>query len=374
MSWQIPLFELELGEEEIRAVESVLRSRWLTMGERIQEFERAFADFTGSSHAFAVSNCTAALHLANMALGIGPGDEVIVPSLTFVATANAIRYVGARPVFAEVTSETDWTISPTDIERRITPRTRAISVVHYAGFPCDMEAIRTIADKHGLAVIEDCAHSPGATLAGRALGTLGDVGCFSFFSNKNMTTGEGGMIVTDRDDLAAAFRGLRSHGMTTMTLDRHKGHAFTYDVTALGYNYRMTEMHAALGIEQLKRLPGWNAQRRERVVWYREALGALPGVTVPFVEHRGTSAYHIMPVLLPPDADRPAIMEALRAWGIQTSIHYRPIHTFSAFANEPAPGLALTETIGARALTLPLFPAMTQSQVETVVAGLRAAL
>lgn len=374
MSWQIPLFELKLGEEEIRAVESVLRSRWLTMGERIQEFERAFADFTGSRHAFAVSNCTAALHLANMALSIGPGDEVIVPSLTFVATANAIRYVGAKPVFAEVTSETDWSISPTDIERKITPRTRAISVVHYAGFPCDMEAIRAIADKHGLAVIEDCAHSPGATLAGRALGTLGDAGCFSFFSNKNMTTGEGGMIITDRDDLAAAFRGLRSHGMTTMTLDRHKGHAFTYDVTALGYNYRMTEMHAALGIEQLKRLPGWNVQRRERVVWYREALGALSGVTVPFVEHRGTSAYHIMPVLLPPGADRPAVMEALRARGIQTSIHYRPIHTFSVFANEPAPGLALTETIGARALTLPLFPAMTQSQVETVVAGLRAAL
>lgn len=374
MSWQIPLFELELGEEEIRAVESVLRSRWLTMGERIQEFERTFAVFTGSRHAFAVSNCTAALHLANMALGIGPGDEVIVPSLTFVATANAIRYVGAKPVFAEVIAETDWTISPADIERKITPHTRAISVVHYAGFPCDMEAIRAIADKHGLAVIEDCAHSPGATLANRALGTLGDVGCFSFFSNKNMTTGEGGMIVTDRDDLAAAFRGLRSHGMTTMTLDRHKGHAFTYDVTALGYNYRMTEMHAAMGIEQLKRLPGWNAQRSECVAWYREALGDLPGITVPFVEHRGSSAYHIMPVLLPAGVERQAVMESLRARGIQSSIHYRPIHTFSAFANEPASGLALTETIGARALTLPLFPAMTRAQVETVVAGLRAAL
>ncbi len=374
MNWQIPLFELELGEEEIRAVESVLRSRWLTMGDRIQEFERAFASFTGSRHAFAVSNCTAALHLANMALGIGPGDEVIVPSLTFVATANAIRYVGAKPVFAEVISETDWTISPTDIERKITPHTRAISVVHYAGFPCDMEAIRAIADKHGLAVIEDCAHSPGATLDNRALGTLGDVGCFSFFSNKNMTTGEGGMIVTDRDDLAAAFRGLRSHGMTTMTLDRHKGHAFTYDVTALGYNYRMTEMHAAMGIEQLKRLPGWNALRSECVAWYREALAGLPGIIVPFIKHRGTSAFHIMPILLPAGVERQAVMESLRARGIQTSIHYRPIHTFSAFANEPAPGMDLTETIGARALTLPLFPAMTRAQVETVVAGLRAAL
>lgn len=374
MNWRIPLFELELGDEEIRAVEAVLRSRWLTMGERIQQFEQTFGGFVGAKHAFAVSNGTAALHLANMALGIGPGDEVIVPSLTFVATANAIRYVGANPVFADVVSETDWTISPADVERRITPRTRAISVVHYAGFACDMEAIRAIATRHQLSIVEDCAHSPGASLAGRSLGAWGDVGCFSFFSNKNMTTGEGGMIVTDRDDLAAAFRGLRSHGMTTMTLDRHKGHAFVYDVTALGYNYRMTEIHAAIGLEQLKRLPCWNEKRAECVRWYREALREVPGLAVPFVDHRGVSSYHIMPVLLPAGADRRSVMESLRAKGIQTSVHYRPIHTFTAYENEPFSGLSLTESIGARALTLPLFPSMTRAQVEAVAAALRAAL
>lgn len=374
MNWQIPLFELELGEEEIRAVEGVMRSRWLTMGEKIQEFERSFAAFVGAKHAFAVSNATAALHLSNMALGIGPGDEVIVPSLTFVATANAIRYVGARPVFAEVTSEGDWTISPADIERRITPRTRAIAVVHYAGYACDMAAIRDIAKRHQLAIVEDCAHSPGATVDGRALGTWGDTGCFSFFSNKNMTTGEGGMIVTDRDDFAEAFRRLRSHGMTTMTLDRHKGHAFVYDVTALGYNYRMTEMHAAMGIEQLKRLPAWNRRREEVTNWYREELRDIPNLGVPFVEHRGTSTYHIMPVLLPAGIERQAVMESLRSKGIQTSVHYRPIHTFTAYSAIPASGLELTEAIGLRALTLPLFPSMTKMQISSVVAALRAAL
>lgn len=374
MNWQIPLFELELGEEERQAVDAVLRSRWLTMGERIQEFERAFAEFVGARHAFAVSNCTAALHLANLALGIGPGDEVIVPSLTFVATANAVRYVGAKPVFADVISETDWTISPADVERRITPRTRAIAVVHYAGFACDMEAIRAIAARHGLAVVEDCAHSPGASLDGRALGTWGDVGCFSFFSNKNMTTGEGGMIVTNRDDLAAAFRGLRSHGMTTMTLDRHKGHAFVYDVVSLGFNYRMTEIHAAIGLEQLKRLPAWNEKRADCVHWYRESLRDIGEITLPFCSYRGKSSFHIMPVMLPKQSNRQSVMESLRTQGIQTSVHYRPIHTFTAYANEPASGLGLTESIGARALTLPLYPSMSRSQVDTVVAALRAAI
>lgn len=374
MNWRIPLFELELGDEEVQAVEAVLRSRWLTMGERIQEFEHAFAEFIGAKHAIAVSNGTAALHLANLALGIGPGDEVIVPSLTFVATANSIRYVGATPVFADVVSETDWTISPTEIERRITPRTRAIAVVHYAGYPCDMEAIAAIAKRHGLAIVEDCAHSPGASVNGRSLGACGDAGCFSFFSNKNMTTGEGGMIVTDRDDLADSLRRLRSHGMTTMTLDRHKGHAFLYDVVALGFNYRMTEIHAAIGLQQLKRLPAWNAKRATCVAWYREALRDVGGVTVPFADCRGTSAFHIMPVLLPERSDRLSVMEAMRDQGIQTSVHYRPIHTFSAYGGEAASGLTLTESIGARALTLPLFPAMSKEQVETVAVALRSSL
>ena len=242
MQWRIPLSDINFGPEEEQAVLEVIRSRWLTMGAVTQGFEQELAEYAGVKHAIAVTNATAALHLACVAAGLGPGDEAILPSLTFVATANAVRYTGARPVFADVEGVDSLNISPAAIEARITPRTRAILVVHYGGYACDMPAILEIARRHDLAVIEDAAHAIGSRLDGRMLGTWGAIGCYSFFSNKNMTTGEGGMLVTDDDGLAEKLRVLRSHGMTSLTWDRHKGHAWSYDVVDLGYNYRIDEV------------------------------------------------------------------------------------------------------------------------------------
>ena len=263
MEWRVPLADLDYGPEENQAVLDVLNSRWLTMGAVTQEFERRFAEKLGVSHALAISNATVALHLACLALGIGPGDEVIVPSLSFVATSNAVLYTGANAKFADILGTDELTISPDAIEKLITKNTRAIIVMHYGGYPCRMKEIMEIAGRHNLAVIEDAAHAPGASLNGKPLGTWGDIGCFSFFSNKNMSTGEGGMLVTNRDDIARKVRLLRSHGMTSLTWDRHQGHAYSYDVVELGYNYRIDEIHSALGIVQLQKLETNNRKRAE---------------------------------------------------------------------------------------------------------------
>lgn len=369
--WAIPLADLDLGEAEVEAVSAVIRSRWLTQGERVREFETRFAEMTGAKHAFAVANCTAALHLAYASLDPAPGDEILMPALTFVATANAAVAIGAVPVFAEVESAADLTVSPGDLEKRITPRTRAIAVVHYSGFSCRMEAILALASRHELAVIEDCAHAPGAWLGGKHLGTFGDVGCFSFFSNKNMTTGEGGMIVTERDDLAERIRLMRSHGMTTLTWDRHRGHAPTYDVLLAGHNFRLDEIRAALGIVQLEKLAANNARRRVLVGIYRKLLAGI--VEVPFMG-RDDGAFHLMVVLLPAGTERSAVAAALRDARIQTSVHYPPVHSFTYYQQRGKVSLPLTEGIAARLLTLPLYPGMTEDQVLTVVHALAAAL
>ena len=375
MEWRVPLADVRLGPEEESAVLDVLRSGWLTMGGVTQAFEQEFAAFVGAKHAFAVTNATAALHLACMAVGLGEGDEVIVPSLTFVATANAVRYTGANVVFADIESE-DWLcICPRSIEEKINERTRAIVVMHYAGFACDMPEILRVAKKYHLAVIEDAAHAVGACLDGKPLGTWGDVGCYSFFGNKNMTTAEGGVLVTDDDRLADKVRILRSHGMTTLTWDRHQGHASTYDVVDLGYNYRIDEIRAALGREQLKKLPAGNVRREVLVERYREELAErLPALGLPFSEKRGLSSQHIFPVLLPEGVDRQSFREALKADGIQTSFHYPPVHHFRIYRQE-GEALWMTETAARRQVTLPLFPGMTDAQqslvIESVVKALR---
>jgi dTDP-4-amino-4,6-dideoxygalactose transaminase len=369
--WQIPLSDIDLGTDEIASVEAVIRSRWLTMGSVTQDFEAAFAAFTGAKHALAVTNATAALHMACMAVGLKPGDEVIVPSLTFVASANSIRYTGAIPVFAEITSETDLNISPEAIEALITEHTRAIMLVHYGGYACDMPRILELAQRHNLKVIEDAAHATGSWLQDRHLGSWGDVGCFSFFSNKNMTTGEGGMVVTNDDALFEKLRLLRSHGMTTLTWDRHKGHAWSYDVVELGYNYRIDEIRAALGIVQLKKLERNNERRRHLTQVYRDTLQEFYQIGVPFSDHPGITSAHIMPILLPHDSDRIDFMEQMKIQGIQTSIHYPPIHTFTSYrefdGEHAAKGLPLTENVAAREVTLPLYPKMTDEDVTLVV-------
>jgi len=375
MNWRIPLSDIDFDEAESLAVQSVLKSRWLTMGKVTQEFEVAFAAHVQAKHAIAVTNATAALHLACLALGLGPDDEVIVPSLTFVATANAVRYVGATPVFADIVSSDDLNISAKAIESLITSRTRAIIVVHYAGYACDMEAILSIAKQHNLFVIEDAAHAVGSELDGRPLGTWGDVGCFSFFSNKNMTTGEGGMMTTNNDDLAQKLNRLRSHGMTSLTWDRHKGHAYSYDVIDLGYNYRIDEIRAAIGLVQLSKVERNNERRRSLTQVYRDALQELaPQVAVPFQNHAGKTSAHIMPILLPSETKRKEFIDSMKENGIQTSIHYPPIHTFTAYMDAMVWDLPVTEDVAKREITLPLYPAMSNDDVVVVVSAIQASL
>ena len=377
MSWQVPLFDPDLGAEEEQALIDVIRSKWLTMGDRTKEFERRFAAEIGVPVALACNSATAALHMALTAVDVGPCDDVVVPSLTFVATANAVRYCGARPVFADVASMADWNVDAGAIERALTPATKAVVVVHYAGYACDMPAIMALAKLRGLAVVEDVAHAPCASLDGTALGAWGDAGCFSFFSNKNMTTAEGGMVTTRRPELAERLGWLRSHGMTTLTLDRHKGHAFGYDVVALGYNYRMSELNAALGLVQLAHVRQRNARRGELVAAYRERLGHIAGLAVPFAVHRGEAAFHLMPVLLPEGVARGEVMAAMRDAGVQTSIHYRPVDTFTAYVEAglgPSTQVPLSHAIGARVVTLPLYPSMGDAALGHVCESLAAAV
>ncbi len=366
MEWRVPLADLAYGQEEEAAVVKVLRSKWLTMGAITQEFEAEFGRMVRVKHAIAVSNATEALHLACLALGIGPGDEVIVPSLSFVATSNAVLYTGADVRFADIIGPADLTIDPADIARQINSKTRAIIVMHYGGYPCRMHEVLEVADRYHLAVIEDAAHAPGASLVGKALGTWGTVGCFSFFSNKNLSTGEGGMLVTERDDVAEKVRLMRSHGMTSLTYDRHRGHASSYDVVDLGYNYRIDEIRSALGLEQLKKLAGNNAQRKLLSERYWNKLAGT-GVGLPFRDRGETPSYHIFPMLLPAEVDREKFMAALKGEGIQSSIHYPPIHLFSYYRSRYGPlPLPKTEAIAATEITLPLYPGMTTDLVDLV--------
>lgn len=377
MNWQVPLFDTDLGPGELEAVTRVIHSGWLTMGEESKAFEREFADFLGVKHAFLTSNCSTALHLAHHVLGAGPDHEILCPSLSFVATANSIVQTGAKPVFVDIASRDDVTISPDDLERRLSPRTRGMVVMHYAGYPCGMTRIMAMARSRGLYVVEDCAHSPGAACPEGMTGTIGDIGCFSFFSNKNLSTGEGGMIVTNRDDLAERLRLLRSHGMTTATLDRHQGHAFTYDVIECGYNYRSCELNAAIGRVQLGKLVAKNARRRELVARYRNQLSGQDLVVPLFrtLPEGHAPVHHLFPVLLPSGTDRARFMTSMRDRGVQTSIHYRPIHTFAAYAGDGVGAdLRLTEELAPLLVTLPLYPGMSEDQVNLVVQSVAASL
>ena len=370
MKWKVMLSDIDLGEEEINAVVEVLKSKWLSMGPVTQKFEQEFAKYLGVKYAFAVSSGTAALHIACRVLGIREGDEVIVPSLTFVATANAVLYCGAKPVFADITSLDNFNISPDDIQEKITNKTKAIIVVHYGGYPCDMRAIMEIAEDYKLKVIEDSAHAIGAEYEGQKCGTFGDIGCFSFFANKNLVTGEGGMIVTNDDKLAEKIKIIRSHGMTALTWDRFKGHSYTYDVVDLGYNYRLTEIASALGLIQLKKLDKNNEKRKKIVEEYVKKLKKFSEIHIPFKNFKGKSSYHIFPILLTENIDRFEFMKRLREKGIQTSIHYPPIHLFTYYRRVfgfKEGMLPKTEFVSKHEVTLPLHPLMTKDDVEYII-------
>ena len=366
---RIALSDIDFTEEETKRVVEVLKSKWISMGRVTYEFERKFAEYIGVKHAVAVSNGTAALHIATLALGIKPNDEVIVPSLTFVATSNAVLYSGAKPIFADVQSKDNFNISLDDIKEKISKKTKGIIVMHYGGYPCDMKGIMQIAHEHGLFVIEDAAHAPGAQLSEKMLGSIGDIGCFSFFSNKNLVTGEGGMITTNSDKLAEEIKRRRSHGMTTLSWDRFRGRAFSYDVTALGYNYRTSDINSALGLCQLKKLHHNNKIRKGLADLYRKYLENAWFLKIPFRKFAGLSSNHIFPILLDKKVDRAKLMEFLKKRGIQTSVHYPPIHLFSYYRNNfgfRKGLLPITEYIGEKEVTLPLHPLLREDDIRYI--------
>ncbi len=375
-SWKVPLADVVADDELLAAVHEAVSSGWWSMGPRVAAFEEAFEETIGARHALAVANGTAALHLALVALGCGPGDEVIVPSLNFVAAANTILHAGATPVFCDIIGEDDLTIDPADIEAAVGPATKAIVVMHYGGFACRMDEIREIAAARDLSIVEDAAHAPGATYRGRPCGTLGDIGCFSFFSNKNLPVGEGGMLMTDDPELVERLRLLRSHGMTTLTWDRHRGHASSYDVVAAGFNYRLDEVRAAIGLVQLGRLREENDRRRRASARYRGGLHATAGIVMPFDNANAleASSHHLAVVLLPAGSDRDAVRARLKAEGIQTSVHYPPIHRFSYYAASPQRVLPKTDDVATRLVTLPLFGGIEDGQVDLVIDQLLRAL
>jgi dTDP-4-amino-4,6-dideoxygalactose transaminase len=374
--WRVPLSDVAVDDELVEAVLETVRSGWWSMGPRVAEFESEFAAFSGARHALAVANGTAALHLGLLAVGCGPGDEVILPSLNFVAAANAIVHTGAEPVFCDIVGPDELNLDPGDVEAAVTPRTKAILALHYAGFPCAMDAVAEVADRHELVIVEDAAHAPGASFHGRMCGTLGRVGCFSFFSNKNLPVGEGGMILTGDDELVKQLRLLRSHGMTTLTWDRHRGHASSYDVVLPGFNYRLDEVRAVLGLTQLSRLPEENAARGRISARYREALDGANGLTMPFGvgDPDRVSSHHLAVVLLPEHADRGEVRATLDAERIQTSVHYPPIHTFTHYRSTAQRRLLRTDAVADRLLTLPLYGRMADEQVDAVIEATLAAI
>ncbi|QRM27252.1 DegT/DnrJ/EryC1/StrS aminotransferase family protein [Microvirga sp. VF16] len=364
--------EPTLGEEEKRALSEVIDQGWITMGERVSRFEREFAEKHEMQDAVAVSSCTAGLHLVMLALGIQPGDEVLVPAMTFAASVNCVLYVGARPVFVDIESLDMPLMSIDDATAKCTEKTKAIILVHYAGYLADRSRWRTFAAERGIVLIEDAAHAAGMVGAG----TIGTAGVFSFYGNKNLTTAEGGMVVSEDYHLLERIRQLRAHGLTASTFQRHLNQGITYDVTMLGYNYRMDELRAALGLVQLKNLDTWNKKRRDLSLLYHKILPRdCPEIRIPFYGHPGGSAHHIMPVVLPSDSNRQQVMSKLYGMGIQTTVHYPPAHKLSLYRDLLGPTrLPWTEKFASHELTLPLHPRMTEAQVEQVSEALAEAL
>lgn len=367
MAYQIPLFNLNFDECEAKAAYDTIRSGWISTGPKCAELEEMFAKLLGAKYAVSVTNCTDALHLCCMLCGFGPGDEIICPSLTFAASANCIRYVGATPVFADIVGPEHINIDPADIEQKITSKTKGIVVVHMAGYPAKMDEIMEIAKKHNLKVVEDACHGPLSEYKGKKLGTIGDCSAFSFFSNKNISTGEGGMFVTNSEELAAKAKLLRSHGMTTMSYQRASGHATEYDIVELGYNFRLDDIRASIAIEQLKKLPGDLEKRISVRKRYLENLSNVKGLIIPFEDCKEFTSNYIMPVILTEGNKerRNAIREKIHEAGIQTSVHYPAIHKFSIYKDY---GVVLpqTEYVTEHEITLPMYAALTMEQVDFI--------
>lgn len=388
MSYKINLSDMEYGPEEERAVVAVLRERWLTMGPRTAKFEEEFSKKVDGACCLLVSSGTTALHLAVYALGLGRGDEMILPSLTFAATANVAVQCGAQCVFADIEDVEVPLLSPKDVANKITPRTRIIMPVHYAGFSVDMNSLREIVErerkrrrrsgeKRPLYIVEDAAHASGARdQSGKPLGALGDAGCFSLFSNKNIATGEGGVIATKNESLFKRLVLLRSHGLTRQTWERHKSgnkdYESLYDLSEPGFNYRPTEITAALGIEQMKKLARINKTREKLFKYVHKRLHDAKGIVLPFddLQRWGEPSYHILPILMADNSTRQRVVAALNDAGIQTSHHYRPVHTMSYYRKKyPKSGQSLPKTIeyAEREITLPLHTKLTVQDMDYIV-------
>ena len=375
--WVMPLTEIAISEQDVQAVLGCLDSGWLTMGPLTQTFEESLGGYVGSPNAVTVSSGTAALHLSCLAAGIGPGDEVIVPAFTFVASAAAPRYVGAQSVLCDVRSPHDFNIDPEDAARRITSRTRAIMAVHFCGYPADLLALRELCDEHGLVLIEDCAQAIGARFddSDRQVGTVGELGAFSFFSKKQLCVGEGGMVCTADAAFAERVQLLRTHALTSSTWDRHRGHDPAYDVIDIGFNYRLDEPRAALGLSRLGRLDEDIAARRAIVRAYRERLHELPGVELSFDEQAVERSSHFaFPVLLKDRETRDRFRAELKARRVQTT-WYPALHSFSEYRRYAPPGgLPQASETSDRHCVLPLSSTMDEADVETVVDAVRAVL
>lgn len=368
MAYKIPLFNLNFDGKEAQAAADTINSGWISTGPKCEELEKMFVDMFHVNYAVSISNCTDALHLCCLVCGVGPGDEVICPSLTFAASANCIRYAGATPVFCDIVGPEHINIDPKEIEKKITDKTKAILVVHMAGFPCKMDEIMDIAQKHNLKVIEDACHGPLSEYRGKKLGTIGDCAAFSFFSNKNISTGEGGMFISNNKEMADKARLLRSHGMTTMSYQRAGGHATAYDIVELGYNFRLDDIHAAIAIEQLKKLPGDLKQRIAVRNRYIELLSKVENVVIPFADNKEFTSNYIMPIIVTKGTveDRDAIRNKIHEAGVQTSVHYPAIHRFSIY-KEYGAVLPQTEYVTDHEITLPMYAALTMEDVEYIV-------
>lgn len=367
MLYKIPLFQLNFGEEEINAVTETIRSKWISTGPRCEELEQLFVDMFKVKYAISMSNCTDALHLACVLCDVQPGDEVLCPSLTFAASVNCIRYVGATPVFCDIVGPNHINIDPEDIKRKITSKTKAIVVVHMAGFPAKMDEIMAIAKEYNLKVIEDACHGPLSEYKGKKLGTIGDVATYSFFSNKNISTGEGGMLITNNEEMAKRAKLLRSHGMTTMSYQRAKGHATTYDILDLGYNFRMDDIRASIGCVQMRKLQS-DLEHRVRVrERYVANLSKIANIAVPFADNTEFVSNYIMPIVLlnSTKEHRDAIRDKIHEVGIQTSVHYPSIHQFSIYKGYGAI-LPQTEYVSDNEITLPMYAALTDEEIDFI--------
>ena len=372
--WQVPLSAVRLTDADIEAAVEAYRSGWLSMGPRTEELERAFAEFAGARHCLAVSSCTAGLHLAVWGAGLGPGDEAIVPSITFVASANAVAYTGARPAFAEIAAVDRPWLSVESAERAISSRTKAIVAVSYGGHPGEIDGLRELAADRGLALIEDAAHGSGSWLGDRHLGTFGRAGAISFSAGKNLGVGEGGVLLTDDEELAERARLRRWHGITKSIWDRHRGRTESYEVAGLGFNYRLDEPRAALAISRLRRLEDDNARRAEIASVYRDQFGELAGIfplAAPPESARVSNS--MFAVVLDEGIDRDGFRGALADQGVQTSVHFSPVHRFELYAESGAQ-LPISDAFAARTVSLPMFPEMEKAQQELAIDAVRKAL